>query len=144
MGDQNHKSNPEHSSMQSKMEVEPGLLIINAYINKLSPNLEKAQSEINEVVDKQKSLISDMLNENQELSNLLNESEVQNMFVSIKYCHGQLTELKKKLMCLHKKTVALERRANLLRVAKQKEALQREHLKESLLIREQELISKQN
>ncbi|VVC27365.1 Hypothetical protein CINCED_3A009283 [Cinara cedri] len=108
MGDQNHKSNPEHSSMQSKMEVEPGLLIINAYINKLSPNLEKAQSEINEVVDKQKSLISDMLNENQELSNLLNESEVQNMFVSIKYCHGQLTELKKKLMCLHKKTVALE------------------------------------
>lgn len=38
----------------------------------------------------------------------------------------------------------IQRRANVLRVAKQREALQREHLKESLLVREQELISKQN
>jgi len=29
-------------------------------------------------------------------------------FSSIKHCHGQLVELKKKLMFLHKKTVTLE------------------------------------
>ncbi|XP_060859709.1 biogenesis of lysosome-related organelles complex 1 subunit 6-like isoform X2 [Metopolophium dirhodum] len=93
---------------------------------------------------KQKSLIDAMLKENEELSNLLNESEVQNMFSSIKHCHGQLVELKKKLMFLHKKTLTLEKRANVLRVAKQREALQREHQKESMLVREQELISKQS
>lgn len=36
----------------------------------------------------------------------------------------------------------IQKRANVLRVAKQREALQREHLKESMLVREQELISK--
>ncbi|XP_015367631.1 PREDICTED: uncharacterized protein LOC107164347 [Diuraphis noxia] len=40
-------------------------------------------------------------------------------------------------------TEITEKRANVLRVAKQREALQREHQKESMLVREQELISKQ-
>lgn len=33
-----------------RTEVKPGLLVINSYINKLSPNLEEAHSEIDEVV----------------------------------------------------------------------------------------------
>ncbi|XP_025405548.1 uncharacterized protein LOC112679838 isoform X2 [Sipha flava] len=129
---------------QSNLDIKPGLLIINSYVNQFNPDLKAEQLEIKEVVDKQNSLISSMLKENEELSNLLNESEVQDMFTSIKHCHGQLIELKKKLMFLHKKTISLERRANVLRVAKQREALQREHLKESMLVREQELISKQS
>jgi len=127
---------------QSNLETKPGLLIINSYINQLSPDLEDVRLEIKEVVVKQKSLINAMRKENEELSSLLNESEVQNMFLSIKYCHNQLVELKKKLLYLHKKTVSLERRANVLRVAKQREALHREHMKESMLVKEQELISK--
>ncbi|KAL4127373.1 hypothetical protein QTP88_011547 [Uroleucon formosanum] len=129
---------------KSNLETKPGLLVINSYLNQINPDLKDVQSEIKEVVGKQKSLINAMLKENEELSNLLNESEVQNMFSSIKHCYGQLVELKKKLMFLHKKTMTLEKRANVLRVAKQREALQREHQKESMLVREQELISKQS
>ncbi|KAL5236697.1 hypothetical protein ACI65C_004107 [Semiaphis heraclei] len=128
---------------ESNLETKPGLLVINSYLNQINPDLKDVQSEISEVVGKQKSLIDAMLKENEELSYLLNESEVQDMFSSIKHCHGQLVELKKKLMFLHKKTMTLEKRANVLRVAKQREALQREHQKESMLVREQELISKQ-
>ncbi|NP_001233068.1 uncharacterized protein LOC100167618 [Acyrthosiphon pisum] len=129
---------------ESNLVTKPGLIVINSYLNQINPDLKDVQSEIKEVVGKQKSLIDAMLKENEELSNLLNESEVQNMFSSIKHCHGQLVELKKKLMFLHKKTMTLEKRANVLRVAKQREALQREHQKESMLVREQELISKQS
>ncbi|XP_022181422.1 biogenesis of lysosome-related organelles complex 1 subunit 6-like isoform X2 [Myzus persicae] len=141
VGMQMNRSNYEQFTVN--LETKPGLLVINSYLNQINPDLKDVQSEIREVVGKQKSLIDAMLKENEELSNLLNESEVQNMFSSIKHCHGQLVELKKKLMFLHKKTMTLEKRANVLRVAKQREALQREHQKESMLVREQELISKQ-
>lgn len=39
--------------------------------------------------------------------------------------------------------ILIQKRATILRMAKQREALQREHIKESMLVKEQELIFKQ-
>ncbi|XP_050531023.1 uncharacterized protein LOC126899835 [Daktulosphaira vitifoliae] len=128
----------------SDSNISAGLFLINSYVNQLSPDLKDVQTELKDVVEKQESLINELSKENEELSVLLNECDVQDMFTSIKNCYLQLTELKKKLIFLHRKTISMEKRANVLRVAKQREALQREHRKESMLVREQELITKQS
>ncbi|XP_050426284.1 uncharacterized protein LOC126836720 [Adelges cooleyi] len=133
---------PTVGDNRTESKIKPGLFLLNSYVNQLCPNLKEVQSEIKDVVEKQESLVNALAKENEELSSLLNETDIQEMFTSVKHCYGQLTELKKKLIFLHKKSVSMEKRANVLRVAKQREALQREHRKESMLVREQELISK--
>ncbi|KAL2740399.1 biogenesis of lysosome-related organelles complex 1 subunit 6-like [Vespula squamosa] len=102
------------------------------------PSLEKVKENLNELTNKQEVLLDQIQNDNKKLQDVLEDTDLNEMFATIKLYQGKLTTIKKEMVMVHDRTFKLKKRALRLQQIKQKEALG----KEQELRREQELISK--
>ncbi|KAF7411762.1 hypothetical protein HZH66_000658 [Vespula vulgaris] len=106
------------------------------------PSLEKVKENLNELTSKQEVLLDQIQNDNKKLQDVLEDTDLNEMFATIKLYQGKLTTIKKEMVMVHDRTFKLKKRALRLQQIKQKEALGREQQREQELRREQELIGK--
>ncbi|KAK2577523.1 hypothetical protein KPH14_003614 [Odynerus spinipes] len=106
------------------------------------PPLEKVKKDLNELTSKQTVLLNQMQRENKNLQDVLQDTDLNEMFSTIKSYQGKLVNIKKEMIVIHDRTFKLKKRALRLQQIKQKEALNREQQREHELRREQELIGK--
>ncbi|KAF7418059.1 hypothetical protein HZH68_000712 [Vespula germanica] len=106
------------------------------------PSLEKVKENLNELTSKQEVLLDQIQNDNKKLQDVLEDTDLNEMFATIKLYQGKLTTIKKEMVMVHDRTFKLKKRALRLQQIKQKEALGKEQQREQELRREQELIGK--
>ncbi|XP_066597881.1 biogenesis of lysosome-related organelles complex 1 subunit 6 [Prorops nasuta] len=102
------------------------------------PPLEEIKSELNELTEKQETLISIMKVENKKLLDRTEDINLTEMFDTLKVYQGKLVSCKKEMTSIHERIAKLKKRALKLQSIKQKETQQREQE----IRREQELIGK--
>ncbi|XP_017884645.1 biogenesis of lysosome-related organelles complex 1 subunit 6-like [Ceratina calcarata] len=104
--------------------------------------LVHVQKKLDEVRNKQETLLDQMQFENKKLQDTFNDENLNEMFQTIKVSQGKLVLMKKEMASIHDRTLKLKKRALRLQQVKQKEALTKEQQREQEIRREQELIGK--
>ncbi|CAL7945596.1 unnamed protein product [Xylocopa violacea] len=111
-------------------------------LNQYQAQSEQVKKKLDEVRNKQETLLDQMQIENIKLQDTFDDVKLDEMVQTIKVSQGKLILMKKKMASIRELTFKLKKRALRLQQIKQKEALNREQQREQEIRREQELIGK--
>ncbi|XP_069102259.1 biogenesis of lysosome-related organelles complex 1 subunit 6-like [Argopecten irradians] len=106
------------------------------------PNLQKAKSSLNEILQNQGILIETIQQENTKFSECKAMDELVETMTQAKKYYTKLNNLRKEMQMLSERSFKLKKRALKLQQQKQKEELQREEQKEREMDRERMLTAK--
>lgn len=112
------------------------------FLNQYQEQWEQTEKKLDEVKNKQETLLDQMQTENKKLQDVFDDVKLNETFQMIKVSQGKLILMKKEMASIHERTLKLKKRASRLQQIIQKEALNREQQREQELRREQELIGK--
>lgn len=133
------KRNGEEDQMDFK---EAAKKLAEGVLSQYQVQLEQVEKKLDEVRNKQETLLDQMQIENRKLQDSFEDVNLDEMFQTIKVSQGKLVLMKREMASIHERTFKLKKRALRLQQIKQKEALNREQQREQEIRREQELIGK--
>ncbi|OAD55706.1 Pallidin [Eufriesea mexicana] len=133
------KRNSEDDGMDFKDAVKK---LAEGFLNQYQVQWEQTEKKLDEVRNKQETLLNQMQIENKKFQNVFDDVKLNEMFQTIKVSQSKLILMKKEMASIHERTFRLKKRALKLQQMIQKEALNREQQREQEIRREQELIGK--
>ncbi|XP_006616754.1 biogenesis of lysosome-related organelles complex 1 subunit 6 [Apis dorsata] len=133
------KRNREENELDFKEAVKK---LAEGFLNQYQVQWEQTEKKLNEVKNKQETLLNQMQIENKKFQDVFDDIKLNDMFQTIKIGQNKLILMKKEMASIHERTFKLKKRALRLQQIIQKEALNREQQREQEIRREQELIGK--
>ncbi|XP_054721252.1 biogenesis of lysosome-related organelles complex 1 subunit 6-like [Uloborus diversus] len=105
-------------------------------------DIQKAASSLQELTKNQNIVIETLQQENVKFSEVLKLHHLTDMFSRIKHYNAKVLSIRKEMLAIHERTAKLKKRAMKLQQQKQKEALQKELLRDREIERDKQLAPK--